>query len=1280
MPDFTGRKISRYQILDELGRGGMGVVYRAIDPRDGRRVVVKILTPDAAADAEWRARFEREARACAALHHPGITEIYETGEADGIPFICMEYVEGRTLRAVLGDGPLEPREAAGIVAEVADAIAAAHSRGIIHRDLKPENIMVGPEGRPKVLDFGIAAIVDPPQGDGDLGVLPTNAQRLTTVGALLGTVNYMSPEQAAGRPAGPASDVFALGAVLYEMIAGLRPFLGENDMAILHAIAYDNPPPLAARRADTPHAIEAVVRRALRKDPGTRHANAAALRDDLRLALGGGARSVAEDSTAPHMAITAKHTGRIPSRLEPSAEPGAESPLFGRGSQIRRIEAALHEAREGRGQVLLVRGEAGIGKTRLLAECGRRFDARGGLYVVGRCLFREGGLPYHPFVEAAERLISLLGVDTAEELRDHVKERMPALVGRLPILLSFLHLPGGSQGLAAEPINRDHLLDAIAAFFVQAARVKPILIHIDDLHWADEGTLDLFQYIGRGLRGSCGAIAGTYRPEESRALLSRLSAGDVFVEIALDRLDAAGTEQIVRGALPGAEPSAEFLAPLHRDTAGNPFFVLEAIRLLKADGLIRRQEESWVIDPRAAGQALPGRIHEVVGRRLSRLSPAERQILEIAACEGMSFRSATLAACLSRDRYEVLASLQALERDHRLIRHEDESYRFDHPMIREALYEEIIPELRREHHRRIAEYLVGADPVSPLRADAAAVAFHLLEAREEERAIPYLLQSAEMARTLFANSDAARALDRTLAILDAREAAGAPSGAGTPLAAWRIKAHKDRGKLFVRLGEFERAKADFLEMRARSRGARVASREAHAENLLADLAVRTGDYGGAMDHARRAYEIAQASGDRHSLASALAVTGIVHFNHGRFDEALAAHSRSITLQQSIEDLGGYSDNLNKIGNIHLRQGHTEEALAVYGTALALARQAGQRLFEAEALNNIGAVHHERGALEEALKEYEESLALKREIGDRRAIARSLNNLGLLREIRGEFSAAMAAHQESLALKRDLGDQAGIASSLSNLGSLLEKMGEYAAALASCEESLAIKKALGESWSIPYCQNSLGRLRLALNDIDGAEALFSDALRGTRELGDRPEECRSITNLAEAMLASGRCEGALSVLRDAASLAEQLGLREMLVEIHYLAGLAALESGDAAEAAAALSRLGDVRAGTHFAHGGVLAKHLDAMVARARTGEETAAPAFDAAIAAARDVGLRGLEWRILDDAGRVDDAREALLTLAEGVPAGDLRRLFLSSARARALTAPGAAAGDIPSA
>ncbi len=1293
MTSHVGRHISHYLIVEELGRGGMGVAYRAEDVNLGRQVVLKILPAEAASQPGLLERFRREARACSMLEHPGITAIYEASEADGIYYICMEYVQGRTLREILRQREPSIEEGLAILLQVADAVAAAHAQGIVHRDLKPENIMVTADGRTKVLDFGLAAIHSPHPPE-QVGGMPTQVDRLTSAGTRMGTPTYMSPEQARARRVGPASDVFSLGTILYEVIAGTPPFRGDTDLAIMHAIAYDSPPRLRTLRPGISRELDAVVRRALRKDATERYATAGELRDDLRRALpaetapqtAGGAKPARP--AAGRAAVTSLPT--IPITAPPSHTPEAarslagtppEASLVDREEEITRIRAVLESALDGKGELVIVSGEAGIGKSRLVAECGRIFEALGGVYVIGRCLFKEGGMPYHPFVEAVERLVALLGVESAADLEAYVNERMPSLRGRLPILFSFLHLPGALAPAYQPAASREHLLDAITAFFVHAARQRPLLIHIDDLHWADEGTLDLFEYLARSFKRTRAVLVGAYRPEEAQALLPRLSSGDVYLHLPLRRLNALESAQMIQQELPGAELDPKLVERLHHETAGNSFFLLEAVRLLKADGIVRREGERWIVDADAAREAIPGRVHEVLARRLSRLSAEERRLLEVAACEGATFRSSTLVACLQRERYEILSVLQKMEREYKLIRPEDERYRFDHPMIREALYEAIIPELRREYHGRIAAHLIdlsggrllaglsvkrdttaGAGTPSSIaaaqeRTEAAAIAFQLLEARREMKAVPYLIVAATHARRLFANRDAEAGFDRALKILQGSEQAAEETSEET--LRYFVKAFKDRGRLRVRLGAFEKAWADFQQMRGHARLARMPDKEAHAETLLADLCVRTGDYAAGLEHARRASEVAQAGGDRHSLASALAVMGIIHFNHGAFDEALAAHSRSMALQQSIGDTSGYTDNLNKIGNIHLRQGRTEEALAAYTTAMAEARRIEHRLFEAEALNNIGAVHHERGEHEEALKHYRRSLALKREIGDQRSIARSLNNIGLLHEARGEFSEALAALEESLALKRDLGDHSGIASSLSNLGSLFEKTGRYGRAIECCEESLAIKKTIDETSTIPYCENALGRVRLALRDVAGAEELFRRALEGTREQGDRSEACRALVNLSAAMLAAGRPEEARATLEEVRRPAEELGLQEIVCEAIYLEGLAALGSGAVEEAERSLRSLSGLGPGSLSPHVAIYERHLQALVlARAGGGPEAEA-AFEEAVRISRDVGLRGLELRILEDAGRDEEARSLLLALAEEMPPGDARERFL---------------------
>ena len=275
---MTDRVISHYRLEHEIGRGGMGVVYRGTDTRLERPVAIKVLPPDATADPDRHRRFVREAQAASALNHPNIVTIYEIGEDAGTTFIAMELVEGTPLDRVLREGPLPVAIALDYATQAAGALEAAHTRGIVHRDIKPANIVITADGRVKVLDFGLAKLVDRSAGDATItgaGTLP---------GTILGTLAYMSPEQAEGRPVDARSDLFSLGGVLYEMLAGRRPFASNSDAGLVTAILRDDPAPIQALRAEVPADVAAIVQRLLAKDAAARPADAAALRRDLTAA------------------------------------------------------------------------------------------------------------------------------------------------------------------------------------------------------------------------------------------------------------------------------------------------------------------------------------------------------------------------------------------------------------------------------------------------------------------------------------------------------------------------------------------------------------------------------------------------------------------------------------------------------------------------------------------------------------------------------------------------------------------------------------------------------------------------------------------------------------------------------------------------------------------------------------------------------------------------------------------------------------------------------------
>jgi serine/threonine protein kinase len=275
----AGLRLGPYEISGALGAGGMGEVYRARDTRLGREVALKVLPAELAADPERQRRFEREARAVAALNHPGVLGLHDVGEADGVAFMVTELLEGETLRERLRRGAVAWQRVAEWGAAAADALAAAHERGIVHRDLKPENLFLTRDGRLKVLDFGLAKDLLVAKGGGEDD---TTLSSPTRAGLVLGTLGYLSPEQARGEPIDGRSDLFSLGCVLHEALTGHRAFSGKTAQDTIASVLKDEPADAASLRPDAPSALTRVVRRCLAKEREARFQSASDLAFALR--------------------------------------------------------------------------------------------------------------------------------------------------------------------------------------------------------------------------------------------------------------------------------------------------------------------------------------------------------------------------------------------------------------------------------------------------------------------------------------------------------------------------------------------------------------------------------------------------------------------------------------------------------------------------------------------------------------------------------------------------------------------------------------------------------------------------------------------------------------------------------------------------------------------------------------------------------------------------------------------------------------------------------------
>ena len=347
----AGARIGSYEVLDRLGAGGMGEVYRARDTRLGRTVALKVLRPGA--DPDLLRRLDREARAASALNHPNIVHIYDVGEAAGeagAHYVVMEHVEGETLRRRLADGPLSIPQLLDLGAQLADGLANAHRAGIIHRDLKPENLMLTPDGLLKILDFGLVKLVVPPLGD--LETRQTLSRHETRVGTLLGTLEYMSPEQASGRTVDHRTDQFAVGLILCEMATGRPLFRRDTPAQVLAAVIEREPEPLGRLRPGVPQALEALVARCLQKDPERRFAKTDELASELA-ALAGRSRSgsragasLASSGTPPPLPVEVLPPA--PLRLPRSAAPAVYHVQTRRGRRAYPEEDLAHQIRRGK--------------------------------------------------------------------------------------------------------------------------------------------------------------------------------------------------------------------------------------------------------------------------------------------------------------------------------------------------------------------------------------------------------------------------------------------------------------------------------------------------------------------------------------------------------------------------------------------------------------------------------------------------------------------------------------------------------------------------------------------------------------------------------------------------------------------------------------------------------------------------------------------------------------------------------------------------------------------
>jgi tetratricopeptide (TPR) repeat protein len=777
----------RYRVRRFLGEGGKKRVYLAHDTRLERDVALALIRTEGL-DEAGLARVRREARAMGRLgDHPNIVTVHDVGDEDGQPYIVSQYMGGGSIEDLLRRAerrrlPIE--QGVQLTEQICRALEYAHARNVIHRDLKPGNVWLTEEGTAKLGDFGLALALD--------------RSRLTREGMMVGTVADMP--QALGRPPDARSDLYALGAMLYEMLTGRPPFLGDDAVAVISQ--HINTPPVAPswHNADVPRALEALVLRLLAKAPEDRPETAAAVRQALA-ATAEAARSSSGERAAPG---------------EPNPLDRLASGVFvGREREMDELRAGLEDALSGRGRLLLLVGEPGIGKTRTAEELATYARLRRAQVLWGRCYEGEGAPAYWPWVQAIrsyvhdrdpQALLSEMGSGASDiaQVVSEVRQRLPGLPEPPPV---------------SPEQARFRLFDAITTFLKNAGGGQPVVLVLDDLHWADKPSLLLLQFLARELRGARLLVIGTYRDVDLRRqhplsqTLGELAREELAHRIVLRGL---GREDVARFVeiTAGIKPPPALVDAVYKETEGNPFFVNEVVRLLVADGRLERPEtvRSWSV-------SIPQSVREVVGRRLDHLSVECNRVLTIASVVGREFGVDVLepVSGLTGDRLlelleEAVAARVIVEVPRQVGR-----YSFAHALIRETLYEELSTTRRVRLHRQLGETLetlYGGNPEPHL----AELAYHFFEAAQGgdvDRAIAYAVRAGDRAADTMAHEEAVRQYEMALQAFELR------GGRGTGRCAMLLKL----GETLWKAGEYDRAREVARE------AADIARRLGDAESL-----------------------------------------------------------------------------------------------------------------------------------------------------------------------------------------------------------------------------------------------------------------------------------------------------------------------------------------------------------------------------------------------------------------------------------------------------------------
>jgi tetratricopeptide (TPR) repeat protein/AAA+ ATPase superfamily predicted ATPase/predicted Ser/Thr protein kinase len=1038
----------RYRIITLVGGGGMGEVYCALDTRLNRSVAIKFLARDKA-DAVARKRFQREAQMASALNHPHILTVYDAGDFEGRQYLVTEFIDGGTLYDWIRSEPRDWRRVVELLLGVGDGLSTAHEAGILHRDIKPANILVTKNGYAKLADFGLAKHEELARAQQE----GLSASDYSSPGMILGTIAYMSPEQAMGKPLDIRSDIFSFGVTLYEALTGRRPFAESTMLEVLQAIIQDESVPLPQ---EFPKELRSIVERALEKDPDRRYQTMRELTVDLKqsLWLEGGFQT-GQNSSATLVSPEASIT------VEP-----AEA-FVGREPELHKLEQLLDRALSGTGRIVFITGEPGIGKTALAAEFLLRSHSRVNnlIFASGRCLEQFGTAEaYLPFIGAVGELLrSRQRNSVATVLRTHALtwcKQFPSVFGSADTL----------ERLNQETIGatRERMLREMADSLVALSTTVPLVMVLEDLHWADPSTTDLLRLLGQRIHRHRLLLIGTYRPEEIELKRHPLKnyklemlAHNQCEEIALHVLSTRHVANYLHARCTPNDFPPEFAELVERKTEGHPLFTTSVVQFFIERGYISQAGEQWtLVRPLSEIDVnIPEDVRSMIRKKIGSLADDDQRALQYASIEGEEFTSAILAGLLEVDEVLLEERLDRLDKVHRLIhaRGEEElpdgslttRYRFTHVLYHNQLYEGLVKKRRMMLHLRAGELLLRFYE-GRIRSIAAQLAVHFERGRDFGRAVEYLIQAGDNAVDLFASPEAAGAYSRAFQLVAKHP--------GENQRRTRLTICQKLGAVNLAMGRLDRAVGDFTaalheaseladpmlkgtvltalchtlffahrldEMAVRAQEAMQVAQESGNEALRAWILGLNGRRHGTLGllaegtvELNECIRLATVLQHKPALLTGCSWSGLIHFFRSEYESAEAKLLQSHDLSLELRDGFMVLFSLYFLGLTQAEMGRISEALATFNKALEMARRNGDRNHSLKIPNGMGWIYREMGDIDRAIEYNAEGARVSRENQLLEAEINSTINLGYDRTLKRELSHSEFNNVEEMLNKDD----------------------------------------------------------------------------------------------------------------------------------------------------------------------------------------------------------------------------------------------------------------------